>query len=277
MASWELSLRLRERRIELGVDVATITGALGFTRNYWSAVENERRILSEEKLGLLIDLLEFDTHEQGELYALREQSRGRGWWTAYSALYGEETHRFHGLEYGAQSIRSYEGLVPGLLQTPEYTRALMEASIHLRPVEVDQRIEVRRRRQERLTGEDPLHLTVILGEAALLQQVGGREVFRAQLQYLAEMARAHPKTIQIRVLTFNSPGCSLIGASTFHLIDFASSRLPTLVWQEAITVRQILDQPGQVRDVVFAWADALRLTLSAEESVRMVEGYAEEL
>jgi len=277
VASWELSLRLRERRIELGVDVATITARLGFTRNYWSAVENERRSLTEEKLDLLLDLLEYDDAERAELFELRERSRGRGWWTAYAALYGEEMQRYHGLEHGAQSIRSYECIVPGLLQTPEYTRALMEASIHMRPIDIDQRVEVRQRRQERLTGEDPLHLTVVLGQAALLQQIGGREVFRAQLVHLAAMLRAHPKTIQVRVLPFTSPGCSLIGASTLYLIDFASARLPTLAWLEAVTLRRIVDRPEQVRDVLFSWSDALRLTLSAEDSVRMIEDYAEEL
>ena len=277
VASWELSLRLRERRIELGVDVSTITARLGFTRNYWSAVENERRSLTEEKLDLLLDLLEYDDAERAELFELRERSRGRGWWTAYSALYGEELQRFHGLEHGAQSIRSYEGIIPGLLQTPEYTRALLEAGVSMRPVEIDQRVEVRMRRQQRLTGPDPLHLTVVLGQAALLQQVGGREVLRAQLRHLAGMMRAHPDTVQIRVLPFTARACSLLGASTFHLIDFASARLPTLAWQEAITVRRILERPDQVRDVVFSWSDARRLALSAEESVRMVEGYAEEL
>src|SRR5262245_31910222 len=54
VAAWELALRLRRRRVQLGVEVRTITQRLGFSRNYWSAVENERKILSEENLVKLL-------------------------------------------------------------------------------------------------------------------------------------------------------------------------------------------------------------------------------
>lgn len=277
VASWEMSLRLRERRVELGVDVATITDRLGFTRNYWSAVENERRTLTEEKLAVLLDVLEYDEPERAELLALREASRQRGWWAAYSALFDDELQRFHGLEHGAQGVRTFESLImPGLLQTPDYARALMEADISVRPVEVDQRIEVRLRRQRRLSDEDPLQLTVVLSQAALLQEIGGREVLKAQLRHLAETVRAHPDAIELRVLPFTAPACGVFGASTFHIIDFASARLPSLAWQEVVTARRVLDGPMEVRELLFTYTDALRRSMSPEDSVRMVEGYAEE-
>src|SRR5262245_45197639 len=117
LASWELGLRLRQRREQLGVEVKTITERLGFSRNYWSAVENERKILSAEKLPQVLDLLEYDDEERAELTELREAARQRGWWSSYSALFGSELLRYYGLEHGAQTIRTYESLlIPGLLQ-----------------------------------------------------------------------------------------------------------------------------------------------------------------
>jgi transcriptional regulator with XRE-family HTH domain len=101
VAGWELALRLRERRMELGMEVKTITDRLGFTRNYWSAVENERKILSAEKLAQLLDLLEYDKDERDELLGLRESARLRGWWAGYSALFSYEILRYIGLEHGA--------------------------------------------------------------------------------------------------------------------------------------------------------------------------------
>ena len=56
VAGWELVLRLRERREQVGVEVKQVTQTLGFSRNYWSAVENERKILSEEALKKLLEL-----------------------------------------------------------------------------------------------------------------------------------------------------------------------------------------------------------------------------
>ncbi len=163
-AAPRLRTRTRSRpthcRDELGIEGKAIPEALGFSRNYWSAVENERKILSEDKLTKLIDLFELDKHERRELLELREAAKQRGWWARYSGLFSDELQRFFGLEHGAQAIRTYESLlIPGLLQTEEYARAIMAADVAIRQVEVDQRVEVRMRRQERLGDDDPLHLT----------------------------------------------------------------------------------------------------------------------
>jgi transcriptional regulator with XRE-family HTH domain len=124
VAGWELVLRLRERREQVGVEVKDITRELGFSRNYWSAIENERKVLSEESMRKLLDLLEFGAQERKEMLALREIAKDRGWWSDYSGLFDSELRRLYGLEHGAHTIRTYENLiVPGLLQTPEYARA----------------------------------------------------------------------------------------------------------------------------------------------------------
>ncbi len=271
VASWELSLRLRQRREQLGIEVETITDQLGFTRNYWSAVENKRRILTADKLQQVFDVLEYDDEERSELIALREAAKQRGWWSGYSALFSDELLRYYGLEHGAQSIHTYESLlIPGLLQTPDYARALMAADISVRPVEIDQRIEVRLRRQERLSGEDPLQLTAVISEAALLQQIGGPLVLREQLRHVAAVAADHPATIELRVIPFSAPACGVFGASTFHLIDFASTRLPTLAWQETATAMGVLDKDMQVRELHFTHAEALQQCLSTEDSLQLV-------
>ncbi len=271
VASWELGLRLRQRRVQLGVEVKTITDRLGFSRNYWSAVENKRKILAAEQLQRVLDLLEYDDEERAELTVLREAARQRGWWSAYSALFSDELLRLYGLEHGAQSIRTYDNLlIPGLLQTADYARALMVADISVRPVEVDQRVAVRLRRQERLSGDDPLQLTAVISQAALLQQIGGPRVLREQLLHLAAVVAEHPDTIELRVIPFTTPACGVFGASTFYLIDFASARLPTLAWLETVTASGALDEDTQVRELHFTYAEALQHSLSTEDSLRLV-------
>ncbi|HEV2780038.1 MAG TPA: helix-turn-helix transcriptional regulator [Actinophytocola sp.] len=278
VASWELVHRLRERRQEAGVEVRTITQALGFSRNYWSAVENGRAILSEEKLTRLLELLEFDHDEQQELLELRETARQRGWWTRYSGLFGTEQLRLYGLEYGAQSIRAYESLlIPGLLQTADYAKALISDNVTVPKVEVDQRVEVRMRRQERLVGEDPLEFTAVISQAALLQEIGGSAVLRSQLRHVANMIEQHPNTIEVRVIPFTAKACGLFGVGTFHLLDFMSSRLRTLAWHETVTVQNIIDDPTQVRDLLTSYNDALERTVSAEDSLRLIRQRVREL
>jgi transcriptional regulator with XRE-family HTH domain len=278
VAAWELALRLRRRRAQAGVDVKTITDTLNFTRNYWSAVENERKLLSAENLIKLFALLDFDEEEQRELLELREVAKERGWWTRYSGLFDSEVERMYGMEAGAQSIRGYESLlIPGLLQTAEYARAIMTPSVVVRRVEVDQRVEARLQRQQRLTGDDPMHITAIISEAALCQQIGGPAILRGQLTYLAEMIEAHPDTIDVRILPFTVTACGLFGAATVQLMDFENRWLPTMVWHETVTAAGMIDDPDRVRDITTTYHESFNRALDAQESLKVIRRRTKEL
>lgn len=279
VASWELALRLKRRRAQLGVEVRTITETLGFSRNYWSAVENERKILSLESLSRIIELFEFDDEEKEELLALRAAAKERGWWTRYSALFDEELQRLFGLEQGARSVRNYENLlIPGLLQIADYTRAIMTPDVTMRRVEVDQRVEARLRRQVRLTDEnDPFTFTALISEAALRQQIGGPRVLRSQLAHLAALIEQHPETLDIRVIPFTATSCGLFGGATVVLIDFDNPRLPTLAWQETVTTWGIIDDPVQVRNLTTTFQDAYRRALEKNATFHLIRKCAKEL
>ncbi|MGH3503294.1 MAG: helix-turn-helix domain-containing protein [Nocardioidaceae bacterium] len=277
VARWELGLRLRQRREQIGTDVATIIGRLGFSRNYWSAIENERKILAEDKLRTLLDLYEFDADEQRELLALREAAKQRGWWSRYSGLFGSELLRLYGLEHGAYGIRTHESLlIPGWLQTEEYARALISSDLaNIRQVEVDQRVSVRMRRQQRLAGDDPLRLTAVISEAALLQQVGGPHVLQNQLQYVVGVIENSPETVQVYVIPFTATAGGVLGASTFHVLDFASAELPSLAWQETVTAQSVIEDETHVRDLSVTHAQAMTQSASRQESLEIIRRYAE--
>ena len=278
VAGWELALRLRQRREQLGVEVRTITQRLGFSRNYWSAVENERKILSEEALTKVLDLFEFGEDEQLELLQLRAAAKERGWWTRYSGVIETEIQRMFGLEYGAHSVHGWESLlVPGLLQTPDYARALMTPDVNIRQVEVEQFVEVRMRRQERLGGDHPLALTALISEAVLHQEVGGRTVLREQLEHLRDTTTGN-SSVELRVIPFSTRSCGLFGASTVHLIGFDNSRLPTVIWQETVTAGAFIDDPTKVRDIRGTYREAAAANaLSVHDSLALIEQRIEEL
>jgi transcriptional regulator with XRE-family HTH domain len=276
VASWELALRLRRRRIEK-IDIPTLTRKMGFTRNYWSAVENDRKVLSEESLAKIFELLEFDHEERQELLELRETAKRREWWTQYTGLLSAEIQRLYGLEYGATSMRTYENLLmPGLLQTADYARAIMTADVTVRQVDIEELIKIRLQRQERLTDADPLVLTAVISQAALMQEIGGALVLRRQLEHLARIAEEHAGTIFLRVVPFTAISCPLIGSATTHVIDFASPKLPSLAWQETVTTYGVIDDPVQVRDIDTAYSETLAIALSPQESLEMIHSRIEE-
>jgi Domain of unknown function (DUF5753) len=79
------------------------------------------------------------------------------------------------------------------------------------------------------------------------------------------------------VIPFTVTSCALFGSSTTHVISFASSRLPTVAWQETVTAWGIIDDPRQVRDIDIAYDETLRLTLNPQESLVMIKDRIGEL
>ncbi|MGW0250177.1 Scr1 family TA system antitoxin-like transcriptional regulator [Nocardia goodfellowii] len=273
VARWELVLRLRELREQRGFDSATFAKRVGFTAANWSHVEKGRRVLTANTIGPVLELLEVDAEERTELLALLEASKQRGWWTKSSALIGPELQRLYGMEFGAQSIRSYDSLiVPGLLQTEDYARALISADVMIRPVQVEQLVSIRMRRQERLFGPSPVELTAVIGEAALRQQTGGPQVLRGQLSHLSDLLEKHDN-IEVRVIPFTATAGAILGGSSFHLIDFAGDQLPTFGWAESSVFGGAVEDPDLVRDLGFAYLRALDQSLSRDGSLALLRAY----
>jgi transcriptional regulator with XRE-family HTH domain len=276
VANWELVIRLRERREQLGITVNDITNELNFTRNWWSAIENERRLIPESTLVTVFDILKFNEQERHELLELRENATKNGWWNNYSALFSGELRRLFGLEQGAQGVREFETLlIPGLLQTKEYARAIMRSEPTIRKVEVEQRVEARLRRQERLHGSDPLEVSVILSEAALRQQIGGTDVLRGQLDHLLKLIEQ--ENIEIRIIPFTATACALFGAGTLYLLDFHSPRLPMVAWQETVTTRSTITDATQVRDITMAFNEARERAEEGRETKKIIEKHRKDL
>ncbi|MBF6333207.1 helix-turn-helix domain-containing protein [Nocardia transvalensis] len=278
VARWELVLRIRRRREQLGVDVASIIKALGIAKAYWSHFETDRRLIPEDKLKMLFSVLEFDAEEQSELLALRSAGKERGWWHRYGALFSEETMRLWGMEYGAESVRIYESLmVTGLLQTADYARALMSTdTTFIRQAEVDQRVEVRMKRQERLGGDDPVELNCVMSQAALLQQVGGPEVLKGQLNHLIQLLEDH-ENVDVRILPFTARGGLPLGGATFYLFDFDGPVLPTLAWHEFPVIPGFIEDSEKVRALNISFSQMESTALNRTDSLALIKQTAREI
>lgn len=280
VAGWELMLRLRDQAKQRGVAPKEIVAALDISQQYWSLLGKGKGMLIEEKLQRLMKLLDFEPDEREELLALRSIAKTRGWQAEYSGLFNDELMRFYGLEDGAQSIRSWESaVIPGLLQTEDYVRALMSAITATgRPTQTEQRVQVRLRRQQRLDEPDPLRLSIIIGQAALMQQVGGPDVQRAQLVHLLKLADKYPETLDLRVIPFDARGSiAAMNTSTFHLLDFSSARLPTLGWIETALFNQVVEDTGRVGELEFLYNRVHTIALSRENSLSLIDEAARQI
>jgi len=171
-------------------------------------------------LSALLDLYGVDDKRQREtLHELCGEVWQSGWWDKYSAddVWGS-TIDYVWLEGRTHAIRSFATLsVPGLLQTADYTRAL------IRTVNVDESegrigrwVELRLARQAILEQEDAPDLTVLLDEAALRRPVGGRKVMADQVRHLIELTER--PGIDIRVLPFDT-GAHASPEGAFTLLD----------------------------------------------------------
>ncbi|MER7134156.1 Scr1 family TA system antitoxin-like transcriptional regulator [Streptosporangium saharense] len=158
------------------------------------------------------------------------------------------------LEWEARTLRNYQlSVVPGLLQTEDYARALTRAG---RPFdtekEVEEMITVRMQRQRLLDRPDPPILFVLLDEAVLTRPIGGGAVMRAQLQHLLD-ATMRPR-ITIQVIPFDVGAYAGL-AGPILVLSFKGA--PDIVYMENAEAAQLLIDPARV-DPLSAQFDALR-------------------
>jgi transcriptional regulator with XRE-family HTH domain len=133
-----------------------------------------------------------------ELLATAKAARKSSQWSDYKDVIGVPVQAYFGYESSASVIRQYQGvLVPGLLQTEAYSRAVLRDVYGLAAEKVDRHVEMRLARQELLERDHPPRLHFILGEAAVRCQVGSAPVMLRQLDRLEELGSRDRVSIQV--------------------------------------------------------------------------------
>jgi Domain of unknown function (DUF5753)/Helix-turn-helix domain len=186
-----------------------------------------------------------DPAEVDALLAMAREANNPGWWQQYGDLLPQWFRAFVDLESAATLIRTYEGqLVPGLLQTEEYTRAVVGgAYLGEAPEEVERRVALRVARQALLERPGAPRLWAVVDEAALRRPVGGPKVMQAQIEWLIEASRLPSVTVQI--LPFNA-GAHPAMVGGFSILRFAGRELPDVVYLEHLSNAVYLDKRDDV-------------------------------
>src|SRR6202790_1440664 len=200
--------KLRESR---GITAEHAAEAIRGSHSKISRMEHGRVGFKERDVGDLLTLYGVtDSEERAALLNLAREANTPGWWHAYSDILPTWLEAYVGLEAAASVLRTYEvQLVPGLLQTEQYARALIRQGSATTEEEIARRGELKVSRQEILRRPDAPQLWAVVDEGALRRPAGSTEVVRGQLKHLIEVTD-HP-AVTLQVLPFQAGAHAAMG------------------------------------------------------------------
>lgn len=267
---------LRRAREDRGLSVDEVAAKFEWSGSKVYRIERAAQGIAVSDARLLLDLYGVTGERQDEVLTLVREAKRRGWWVSYSDALPEPFAAFVGLEQDAASVAQYSAeLVPGLLQTEGYARAVRRAVLLADTEEVAERwLEVRNRRQERLRGEHPLNYWVVLNEAVLRRTTGDRETMRAQLHRLVELAELPNVTVQ--VLAFASFGHAAMDGS-FSVVRFPARAVPDVVYLENATSCLYVEEEPQVERYTLIFDHVRASAMDPDRSVSLIASVADDL
>lgn len=193
----KLAKKLKQLREQAGYSQKEVSESTGISEPVISRIENAQVTVSAHNVQTLLELYGAPGQDRDALITLARESAHRGWWQQYGDLYGAG---YLGLEDETDEIFAFEnGLVPGLLQTPDYHRALLLATSTgpIEPHTLERHVRARAARQALITRPKAPALHFVLGEAVIRQMVGGRDVMHSQVLALWESSNRPNITLQI--------------------------------------------------------------------------------
>ncbi|MGY3787827.1 helix-turn-helix domain-containing protein [Streptomyces antibioticus] len=269
-----LGQELRRLRELKGMTAEEVAERLLVSQSKISRLENGRRSISQRDVRDLCGVYEVEDQRMVDsLMEMAKDSRQQGWWHAF----GDVPYSVYiGLGTDAASLRVYDPqVVPGLLQTRQYAEALISGALpEAPPQDIDKRIQVRLRRQERIsTGENPLRLWAVLDEAALRRRVGNRQVMIEQLEYLLEMSQLPHITVQLIPFTMGAhPGVS----GQYAILEFPDAADSSVVYIEGVTSDLYLEKPQDVQRYSVMYEHLRAQALNADQTREFIQQVAKE-
>lgn len=257
----ELGMRLREKRNALDLTIEEVAEKLLCSPAKISRAETGARRASLRDVRDLCQIYGVNDDELAELMDLAKMAREPGWWTKYSDLNME----YIGLEESATAITCFAMYcLPGLLQTEAYARAVIKSIAPRMSAKVlDDRVEVRMRRQQLLLRDSAPRYRVLLDESVLRRQVGGPAVMAEQLGTVLSLEREGKVTVQVMPFEI---GTYAAQDSNFVLLEFPDPVSP-VVFVEGLMHHQFLERPTDLDRYREAVEDLRDCALSPRDSV----------
>jgi predicted XRE-type DNA-binding protein len=275
IARWQLGAQLKAMREQAKYTQADIAEELGCSESKIYKMESGDVGLNRGDLLVMLDRYGItDEARRTTILDLQKQGKERGWWSKFGQLPNNYS-MYVGLESAATAVRNFElAVVPGLLQTEDYTRAVMSAAWPESPAEAERRVQLRIARQACLTEDPPLSFWAVIDEGALHRHTGGRATIKAQLDHLVEMSRRPNITVQ--VVPYGEgwhPGT----LGSFSILEFPDEVHSPVAYVETVAGDAYLEREDEIRRVTLTYTHLHAAALSASKSRELIAAIAREL
>jgi len=263
----ELGFVLRALREDRGITVEQAAERLLCSPDKINRMESSFRSGTLRDVRDLCDLYGVTKETQRRhLMQLARDSKQQAWYESYDT--DPRRSKYIGYESDASFVKLYHSAVlPGIMQTAEYTRALHQNSpYNFTPERVEQVAELRLMRQRVLTRPDPPIFLVILDEAALRRSVGGAAAMRDQLARIIEVSKLPNVTLQI--LPFDA-GAHPAMDSSFTILEF-NEPVPAILYTEGLPGFSYIEKPGDVVRHQRMFEILSATSLNEEESIQFI-------
>ncbi|BCL28683.1 helix-turn-helix domain-containing protein [Streptomyces aurantiacus] len=269
-----LGQELRRLRELKGMTAEEVAERLLVSQSKISRLENGRRSISQRDVRDLCGVYEVeDVRIVDSLMQMAKDSRQQGWWHSFGDI---PYSVYIGLETDAASLRVYDPLVvPGLLQTRPYAESLIQGALpEAAAGDIDKRVQVRLRRQERISDlENPLRLWAVLDEAALRRTVGNKQVMIEQLEHLVEMSHVPHVTVQVIPFAMGAhPGVS----GQYAILEFPDAADSSVVYIEGVTSDLYLEKANDVQKYSVMYEHLRAQALNADQSREFIADVAKD-
>jgi transcriptional regulator with XRE-family HTH domain len=274
-----LGMELRALRAERDMTQARVARLIGKTRTDISKLENGQSADPADVLNIL-EALGVEDERWTALTAIARDAVEPGWWDSVKRI-GERQALYANLESGAATIWSYEQTaLPGLLQIPDYVRALAIAGAAVEPVSgtVEGILAGRAGRQRNLRRPGGPSLEVIVDEVAVHRFAAPTGVVKRQLHHLAGVVTGGQPNLTLRVLPvqaqfrdFAVPRCA------FSIYAYPDPGDPRVVAIDTVTSDVIVTDESQVTPYERMWERLREAALTPEESAKLLTEAADAL
>ncbi|MFJ9374374.1 helix-turn-helix domain-containing protein [Streptomyces sp. NPDC101455] len=269
-----LGQELRRLRELKGMTAEEVAERLLVSQSKISRLENGRRSISQRDVRDLCGVYEVeDVRIVDSLMQMAKDSRQQGWWHSFGDI---PYSVYIGLETDAASLRVYDPqVVPGLLQTRQYAEALITGALpETASADIDKRVQVRLRRQERISApENPLRLWTVMDESAVRRVVGNRSLMRDQLEHLVEQSQLPHVTVQVIPFDMGAhPGLN----GQYAILEFPDAADSSVVYIEGVTSDLYLEKANDVQKYSVMYEHLRAQALNVDQSRQFIADIAKE-
>lgn len=279
-----LGLTLEAMRVKQGISRETAATAIAMARStLWKLETGQGVRLNPVLLKHLCELYEAGPQQTQVVLELIKETKAKGWWQAFADdAIPKEFGLFVSLEDAAERITSYQTtLLPGLLHTADYRRALIWAEFPNKPTdEVERMLEVGMTRQQRLTDtEKPLSISAFVDESVLHRTTGSRSIMESQLLHLAKVGAI--SNVSIRVVPRSAGMYRALIVGPFVILDFPPHpkielSMPPVAYIQGFLGDLYLEQSEEVRRYREVRTEVERLALDENDSRSLILEIAKE-